>query len=157
MALTVPGFVPAPGDALTMRTPTAFCEVIGLLLRAGVTTAAEAAFQDPVWRQHLAPLLPLARLRVVQCTVNPQTALRRVVARSAELPARRAHTDRAAADPVGFLRRTRAFARLTVDARPSTWTPPTATARTWSASPRLSAAQTPVPPANGVVGCSQTR
>ncbi len=111
MAQAVPGFIPAPGDALTRRTLDVFFEVIGLLLRAGVTTVAEAAFQDPLWRRHLAPLAPLARLRVLHCTADPQTALRRVTARQASFPVRRAHDD-PAADPDGFLRRTRAFARL---------------------------------------------
>jgi predicted kinase len=111
MAQAVPGFVPAPGDALTVRTLTVFFDVIGLLLRAGVSTVAEAAFQDPVWRRHLAPLLPLARLRAVHCTVDPQTALCRVTARQS-VPSRRVHDDPVAGGPAGFLERTRAFARL---------------------------------------------
>jgi predicted kinase len=40
-------FVPAPGDELTMRTLPTFFQVLELLLRAGVTTVAEAAFQSP--------------------------------------------------------------------------------------------------------------
>lgn len=44
---------PALGDALTMRTLPTFFSVLELLLRAGVTTVAEAAFQDHVWRPRL--------------------------------------------------------------------------------------------------------
>ncbi len=40
------GFVPGPGDELTMRTLPVFFDALELLLRAGVTTVAEAAFQD---------------------------------------------------------------------------------------------------------------
>ena len=35
---------------------------------------AEAAFQDRLWRPGLAPLLPLARIRIVHCTVSPEAA-----------------------------------------------------------------------------------
>jgi predicted kinase len=109
-----PGFTPAPGDELTMRTLPVFFEVIGLLLGAGVTVVAEAAFQDHVWRPHLEPLLPLARLRVVHCAVDPEVALSRVLSRHAGSPVRRAHADQAPADQPGFLRRARAFSRLTL-------------------------------------------
>jgi predicted kinase len=114
LAYAVPGFVPAPGDALTVRTLTVFFDVIGLLLRAGVTTVAEAAFQDRVWRQHLAPLLPLARLRVVHCAVDPGTALRRVTERQAGTPSRRAHDNPAAGGASAFLQQARAFDRLSI-------------------------------------------
>jgi hypothetical protein len=53
MAHAVPGFAPAPGDELTQRTLPVFFAVLDLLLRAGVTTVAEAAFQDHVWRPRL--------------------------------------------------------------------------------------------------------
>ena len=59
MVHTTSGFVARPGDELTMRTLPVFFAVLELLLRAGVTTVAEAAFQDPVWRRGLAPLLGL--------------------------------------------------------------------------------------------------
>lgn len=88
-----PGFVAAPGDPLTLRTLPAFFGVLRLLLEAGVTTVAEAAFQDHVWRPNLEPLLPLAELRIVQCTVSPETALERRTRRGAAEPTRRAHAD----------------------------------------------------------------
>ena len=61
MVHATPGFVPKPGDELAMRTLPAFFGVLEVLLLAGVTTVAEAAFQDRVWRPHLVPLRPLAR------------------------------------------------------------------------------------------------
>jgi predicted kinase len=70
MVHAVPGFTAAPSDELTMRTLPVFFGVLELLLRAGVTTVAEAAFQDQVWRPRLTPFLPLARVRVVQCVTG---------------------------------------------------------------------------------------
>ena len=65
------GFRAASGDPLTQRTLPVFFDVIGTLLAAGVTTVAEAAFQDPLWRHGLEPLLGQARLRIVQCHADP--------------------------------------------------------------------------------------
>lgn len=81
MAHATPGFVPGPCDDLTMRTLPAFFGVLELLLTAGVTTVAEAAFQERIWRPRLAPLFPLARIRIVQCAVDPGLAFQRIVAR----------------------------------------------------------------------------
>jgi predicted kinase len=43
MVHTTPNFVAAPGDELTRRALPVFFGVLDLLLRAGVTTVAEAA------------------------------------------------------------------------------------------------------------------
>jgi predicted kinase len=59
MAHATPGFVPGPGGDLAMRTPAAFFGVLELLLKAGVTTVAEAAFQDRIWRPRLSRGGPL--------------------------------------------------------------------------------------------------
>jgi predicted kinase len=80
------------GDALTRRTFPLFFEVIRLLVTAGVTVVAEAAFQDPRWRDGLAPMLSLARLRIIQCTVSDAVARERVARRMGD-PSRRAHAD----------------------------------------------------------------
>jgi predicted kinase len=93
MVHATPGFVAAPGDELTARTLPVFFGVLELLLRAGVTTVAEAAFQDRVWRPRLSPLRGLARLRVVQCVVDAEVARQRRHRRRAENPLRRAHAD----------------------------------------------------------------
>jgi predicted kinase len=87
------GFVARPGDELTARTLPVFFGVLELLLSAGVTTVAEAAFQDHVWRPRLEPLLALARLRIVHCTVAADLALQRVLRRAQDHPLRRAHAD----------------------------------------------------------------
>jgi predicted kinase len=110
-----PGFVPGPGDDLTMRTLRAFFGLLELLLTAGVTTVAEAAFQDRVWRPHLAPLLPLARIRVVHCAVDPELAFQRIVRRGTASTVRAAHADPGPHDAEDCIRRHRAFDRVTLD------------------------------------------
>jgi predicted kinase len=88
-----PGFVPAPGDELTRRTLPVFFSVLELLLRAGVTTVAEAAFQDKAWRPRLEPLRSLAEIRIVHCTVAADVAFQRSLRRGEENPLRAAHAD----------------------------------------------------------------
>jgi predicted kinase len=87
------GFVAGPGDELTKRTLPVFFGVLDLLLRARVTTVAEAAFQDHVWRPRLEPLARLARIRVVHCVVSADVALARQLSRGQDHPLRRAHAD----------------------------------------------------------------
>jgi predicted kinase len=106
-----PGFTAAPDDPLTRRTLPVFFGVLRLLLEAGVTTVAEAAFQDHVWRPNLLPLLEFADLRIVQCSVPQDVALTRRRRRTAAEPTRRAHAD-------GHV--PGAFRRLALDA-PSVW------------------------------------
>jgi predicted kinase len=97
MAHASPGFAPGVGDELTVRTLPVFFGVLELLLRAGVTTVAEAAFQDRVWRPRLEPLRGLAELRIVHCVVGADVALERIRRRRGENPLRRAHVDAAVA------------------------------------------------------------
>src|SRR5919108_2905189 len=87
------GFVASPGDELTLRTLPVFSGVLELLLRAGVTAVAEAAFQDRTWRRVLDPLSGLARFRVVHCIVDAEVAFRRNLRRGEDDPLRRAHAD----------------------------------------------------------------
>jgi predicted kinase len=111
-----PGFVAGPGDELTARTLPVFFGVLELLLRGGVTTVAEAAFQDRVWRPRLEPLRSLARFRVVHCVVDPEVAQRRVLRRREENPLRRAHADSPVIGAPGGFRRIELDApRLEVD------------------------------------------
>src|SRR5260370_31553822 len=100
MVHATPGFVADPGDELTMRTLPVFFGVLELLLRAGVTTLAEAAFQDRVWRPGLQPLLGLARLRIVHCMVDTDVAFERSLRRREKNPLRLAHADPGPNDPV---------------------------------------------------------
>lgn len=67
-------FRAGPGDPLTTRTMPVFFEVLRVLVTAGVTVVAEAAFQDARWREGLEPLSKLARLRIVQCSVDDDVA-----------------------------------------------------------------------------------
>lgn len=117
MAQSRPGFVPAPGDELTMRTFPVFFDVVELLLRAGVTTIAEAAFQDHVWRPRLEPLRGLAQLRIVHCVVGHEVAFRRVSRRTQGNPVRRVHADpQPGHDVADFVRQRNAFDRVSVQA-----------------------------------------
>ncbi|MDX2971679.1 AAA family ATPase [Kribbella solani] len=93
MAHATPGFVPGPGDPLTMRTLSTFFDVIGLLIGRGTTVVAEAAFQDRLWTPGLSPLLGRADLRIVHCSTPAEVALARITARSDSDPRRAAHED----------------------------------------------------------------
>ncbi len=86
-------FLAAPGDELSVRTLPTFFQTLELLAGSGVTTVAEAAFQDRLWRPHLQPLRALADIRVVHCQVTPETASTRIQGRQGENPTRRAHAD----------------------------------------------------------------
>lgn len=88
-----PGFVSGPGDELTVHAFPVFFGVLELLLRAGVTTVADAAFQDHVWRPRLQPLTALAEIRIVQCVTADQVAFDRQRQRHRDNPLRRAHDD----------------------------------------------------------------
>jgi predicted kinase len=117
MAQVRPGFVPAPGDELTVRALPVFFGVLDLLLCAGVTAVADAAFQDHVWRPRLEPLQDLAQLRIVHCVVAADVAFRRARQRSATDSVRQVHVDpRHDRDLADFTRRRDAFVRVSVDA-----------------------------------------
>jgi predicted kinase len=116
MVHATPGFVPGPGDELTMRTLPAFFGVLEFLLTAGVTTVAEAAFRNRIWRERLEPLLPLARLRIVHCTVDPEVAFQRIVRRGEASAARAAHADPGPDDAAHYVQRHLAFDRISLTA-----------------------------------------
>jgi predicted kinase len=73
------GFEAGPGDPLTARTFPVFFAALRLLLEAGVTVVAEAAFQDTLWREGLEPLSSLAELRIVQCMADDDVVRERLV------------------------------------------------------------------------------
>src|SRR6266702_4499956 len=93
MVLASPAFQASATDELNLRTLPTFFGVLRLLLEAGVTTVAEAAFQDRVWRPRLEPLTELADIRVVHCAADPEVAFERIVRRQASDGTRRAHPD----------------------------------------------------------------
>jgi predicted kinase len=99
LAHATPGFTAAPGDELTQRTLPVFFGMLNLLIRSGVTTVAEAAFQDHVWRPRLEPLRGLARIRVVHCTASAEVALARIARRERDNPLRRVHAGPRDPDP----------------------------------------------------------
>ncbi|MDH6705866.1 putative kinase [Kitasatospora sp. MAA19] len=72
----------------------AFFDVLGVLVRAGVSVIAEAAFQDRLWRPGLAPLAAHTELRIVHCQVDPAVARERLRTRLAADGRRSAHADR---------------------------------------------------------------
>ena len=88
-----PGFVPGPGDPLTMRTLATFFDVVGLLIGRGTSVVAEAAFQDHVWRPGLSPFLGLADVRIIHCAVSADVAHDRIADRAVANPLRKAHED----------------------------------------------------------------
>jgi predicted kinase len=116
MMHATPGFVPGPGDELTMRTLPVFFGVLELLLREGVTTVAKAAFQDRVWRPRLEPFRDLAQLRIVHCAAGADVAFQRTLRRRQDNPLRRAHPDPGPADAVERAAGHDAFDRVSMDA-----------------------------------------
>ncbi|HEV2634935.1 MAG TPA: AAA family ATPase [Actinocrinis sp.] len=94
MAHATPGYRPSPGDELARRTFAAFFDVVTLLLRAGTTVVAEAAFQDKLWRPNLEPLVGLAEIRVIRCMTDPAVAHARIAHRAEANLRRSAHDDR---------------------------------------------------------------
>jgi predicted kinase len=116
MVHNTPNFVAAGGDELTRRTLPVFFGLLDLLLRAGVTTVAEAAFQDRVWRPRLEPFHGLARIRIVHAVVAADVAFQRILHRKAQNPLRRAHADPAYGDAASQARAQNAFDRVSIDA-----------------------------------------
>lgn len=116
MAHTAVGFIAGRGDELTIRTLPVFFGTLDLLIRAGVTTVAEAAFQDRIWRLGLEPLVSVAELRIVHCTVSADLAFRRSLRRRSHNPLRSAHADPDPSDKSEWTRRHADFERLALDA-----------------------------------------
>ena len=103
MAAAEPGFTATMSDPLSLRTYEVFFKMLELLLRAEVTTVAEAAFGHRLWTQGLRPLTGLADLRLVHCTVGEDEARSRMRRRLACEPTSAAHADSEhLAAPPGF-------------------------------------------------------
>lgn len=111
-----PGFVPGRGDELTMRTLPVFFDVLALLVKAEVTTVAEAAFQDGRWRAGLEPLHELAQFRVVHCMVSADVAFQRSLRRGQTGLTRRAHADPGPSEAIEHAAWHSGFERLSIDA-----------------------------------------
>lgn len=116
MAHTAEGFIAGRGDELTVRTLPVFFATLDLLIRAGVTTVAEAAFQDRIWRLGLEPMAGVAELRIVHCTVAADVAFRRSLRRRKDNPLRSVHADPEPGDRAEWTRRHAEFDRLALTA-----------------------------------------
>ncbi|HEY2174786.1 MAG TPA: AAA family ATPase [Mycobacteriales bacterium] len=93
MVHATPGYEAKLSDPLAMRTYTTFFDVIRVLLSAGVTVVAEAAFQDKLWRPALEPLTDLAEFRIIHSVVDAAVRRDRIERRLALEPGRAAHAD----------------------------------------------------------------
>jgi predicted kinase len=114
MMHATPGFMPSPGDELTLRTFTTFFAVLDVLISHGVSVVAEAAFQDWRWRPELERFVGRAQIRVVSCTVDPAVVRERKLRRRQEnLTARSAHAD--VLDERAVMQMTTTFAQISLD------------------------------------------
>ncbi|MFJ6486803.1 MULTISPECIES: AAA family ATPase [unclassified Streptomyces] len=87
---------PTVGDGpLNIPTLNVFFKTITILVQAGVTLVAEAAFQDRLWRPGLETLLDLADLRIIRCTTPTLTITERIAERARTDSHRAAHGDQA--------------------------------------------------------------
>ncbi|MBF6422911.1 AAA family ATPase [Nocardia farcinica] len=86
---------PRDGDYEDLNLPVlhAFVDVLIVLARAGVSTIAEAAFQDRLWRPNLLRVAEFAEIRIIHCTAPRQVLCDRVAHRVEHDPHRRAHND----------------------------------------------------------------
>ncbi|WP_405785674.1 AAA family ATPase [Streptomyces sp. NBC_01367] len=95
MVMSTPNHQPTGDDPLNIPTLDVFFKTITVLLQAGVTLVAEAAFQDRLWRPGLEPLLDIADLRIIRCTTPTSTITERITERARTDSHRAAHGDQA--------------------------------------------------------------
>lgn len=93
MVLSTPGYQAGGDDPLNYPTLDAFFEVLKVLLQAGVTAVAEAAFQDRLWRPNLETLTDIAQIRIIRCTTPAAIAHDRIAHRVHDSAHRSAHAD----------------------------------------------------------------
>ncbi|MFC9965129.1 AAA family ATPase [Nocardia ignorata] len=80
-------------DGLNIPVLHAFFGVLTVLARAGVSTVAEAAFQDKLWRPGLTALAEFAEIRIIHCTAPQSVLHERIAHRAGSDPHRQAHND----------------------------------------------------------------
>jgi predicted kinase len=93
MALAGAGEPVSGYDDLNIPALTAFFDALNVLVRAGVTVIAEAAFQDRLWRPNLLPLIEFADIRIVHCAAPTAVIHDRITHRAEANPHRQAHND----------------------------------------------------------------
>lgn len=94
MVMNCPGHDADGDDPLNIPALEAFFATIAVLLRAGTTVVAEAAFQDRLWRPGLEPLTEFADLRIIRCTTPAPTITKRITDRAHTDSHRVAHGDK---------------------------------------------------------------
>ncbi|MFJ5546747.1 AAA family ATPase [Streptomyces sp. NPDC093225] len=82
------------GDDLNIPAMHAFFDALSVLLQAGVTVVAEAAYQDRLWGPGLEPLAKIANLRIVRCTTPTPAIVKRMTERASSDRHRAAHGDK---------------------------------------------------------------
>lgn len=88
------GGSPVWGGPISSRTFEVFFATLHLMLEAGVTVVAEAAFQRGLSEPELGPLIALSEASLVVCTTSREIALRRFAERaSADKMRRGSHPD----------------------------------------------------------------
>ncbi|MFI1648252.1 AAA family ATPase [Streptomyces avidinii] len=95
MVMNHPGHDPDGDDPLNIPALEAFFATVTLLLRAGTSVVAEAAFQDRLWSLGLEPLMKIADLRIIRCTTPALTIAQRITDRAHCDSHRAAHGDKA--------------------------------------------------------------
>lgn len=89
------GEIHGPARDIQWQTNQAFFSAIQLVLKHRVTLVAEAAFQHDVWVPELEALKQIAYIRIVICSIDPQLARARHIARGLADPGREHfHDDR---------------------------------------------------------------
>ncbi|MFI7174733.1 AAA family ATPase [Streptomyces spororaveus] len=94
MVISTAAYQPGAEDPLNIPAMRAFFDTLSLLLEAGVTIVAEAAYQDRLWRPGLEPLTKIADLRIIRCTTPTPTIIERMTERADSDRHRTAHGDR---------------------------------------------------------------
>ncbi|MFF4392835.1 ATP-binding protein [Streptomyces sp. NPDC001552] len=87
-------YQPDGDDPLNIPDMRAFFNTLSVLLEAGVTVVAEAAYQDRRWRPGLEPLTKIADLRIIRCTTSTPTIIERIAEHADSDRHRTAHGDR---------------------------------------------------------------
>ncbi|MEV4252003.1 AAA family ATPase [Spirillospora sp. NPDC049652] len=93
MVLADAEYCAEPGDTMTRQATDLFFDVLRLMLTAGCTVVAEAAFQDKVWNPRLTALQELADVRIIRCGAPEDVGRERVAQRLDADGHRRAHAD----------------------------------------------------------------
>ncbi|MFE5537119.1 AAA family ATPase [Streptomyces sp. NPDC056492] len=94
MVMSTAAHQPGRDDPLNIPAMHAFFDTLSVLLQAGVTVVAEAAYQDRLWRPGLEPLMKISYLRIIRCTTPTSTIIERMTERADSDRHRAAHGDR---------------------------------------------------------------